>query len=70
MFSQIFISDIEYELHIIPFNSFKEAIFESPIDKEIKNFANELRNKKCNIFYKPSRGKDILAACGQLLAKQ
>jgi 23S rRNA (adenine2503-C2)-methyltransferase len=65
-----FISDFQYELHIIPFNTFKEAIFESPSNKEIENFIKELENKKLNVFYCPSRGKDILAACGQLLAKQ
>lgn len=65
-----FISGFQYELHIIPFNTFKDAIFESPNDKEIKNFIKELDDKKLNVFYRPSRGKDILAACGQLLAKQ
>lgn len=65
-----FISGFQYELHIIPFNTFKDAIFESPKDKEIENFVKELENRKLNVFYRPSRGKDILAACGQLLARQ
>lgn len=65
-----FISIFQYELHIIPFNTFKAANFESPNDKEIEIFIKKLENKKLNVFYRPSRGKDILAACGQLLAKQ
>lgn len=65
-----FTSGLKYELHVIPFNNFKEAVFESPGIKIIKNFVKELENRKINVFYRPSRGKDILAACGQLLAKQ
>lgn len=65
-----FIADIEYELHVIPFNNFKEADFESPNKLEIENFVKKLEDNKINVFYRPSRGKDILAACGQLLAKK
>jgi len=65
-----FTSGLECELHVIPFNNFKEAVFESPTDNNIENFVKELKNRKFNVFYRPSRGKDILAACGQLLAKQ
>lgn len=57
-----FVSGIKYELHVIPFNDFRESVFESPSSKGIEKFIEELKNIKLNVFYRPSRGRDILAA--------
>ncbi|MDP2708638.1 MAG: hypothetical protein Q8O93_01105 [bacterium] len=48
----------------------KLSVFKTPSKKRIDIFLNKLRSRNLNVFYKPSQGKDILAACGQLMAKK
>jgi len=42
---------------------------ESPDEKSIAGFANQLNEKQLTTTIRASRGEDILAACGLLSAK-
>lgn len=64
-----YVLGIDCEIHIIPFNSFIEACYEAPSLEKIMWFVRILKNRGLDVCYKPSRGRDVLGACGQLLAK-
>lgn len=59
---------IKSKINLIPFNPWEGCEFEKPEDWEIIKFQEILVSKGYSVFIRKSKGKDILAACGQLRA--
>lgn len=61
--------DIPAKVNLIPFNPFPGAPFERPDDNQVLAFQKRLTGKTMTVLIRKSKGQDILAACGQLKAK-
>lgn len=57
---------IRCKLNLIAFNEFPGSTFKSPTPEAIRNFQQVLLDAGYTAIVRASRGKDILAACGQL----
>jgi 23S rRNA (adenine2503-C2)-methyltransferase len=56
------------KINLIPFNPWEGCEFKKPEEYEILKFQEILASKGYSVFIRKSKGKDILAACGQLKA--
>ena len=65
--SQI-LKGIPSKINLIPFNPWEGCEFKKPEEYEILKFQEILSSKGYSVFIRKSKGKDILAACGQLKA--
>ena len=66
-----FVGDISCKINLIPWNPVKDLTYESPSEDEIEKFRTKLlKNLNIAITLRNSRGQDIDAACGQLVAKK
>lgn len=62
---------LEAKINLIPYSPVcNEASFKSPTKKDIEIFRKMLDNNRVNVTVRESKGKDIMAACGQLAGKQ
>ncbi len=59
---------IPCKINLIPFNPWEGCKLERPDEKEILKFQEILISKNYSVFIRKSKGRDILAACGQLRA--
>jgi len=59
-------SGLECDVHVIPFNSYPGAIYETTDLDSSEAFRDILLESGINAIFRPPRGGDILAACGQL----
>ncbi len=57
------------KINLIPFNEFPESGFKRPEEETILRFQKILKDAKLHAFIRKTKGRDILAACGQLVAK-
>jgi len=57
------------KINLIPFNEFPESGFKRPEEEAVLCFQKILRDAKLHAFIRKTKGRDILAACGQLVAK-
>jgi 23S rRNA (adenine2503-C2)-methyltransferase len=57
---------IPSKVNLIPFNEHSGAEFKRPDDKRVKEFQRYLLDRGVTATVRISRGRDILAACGQL----
>ena len=57
---------IRCKINLIPFNEFPGAPYKRPSDESVLRFQEILTNHNYSVFIRKSRGRDILAACGQL----
>jgi 23S rRNA (adenine2503-C2)-methyltransferase len=57
---------IPSKINLIPFNEHSGAEFKRPDDERVKEFQRYLMNRNITATVRISRGRDILAACGQL----
>ncbi len=57
---------IPVKINLIPFNPFPGSKYERPEDKRIIEFQQILIDSGFSVFIRSSKGRDILAACGQL----
>jgi len=57
------------KINLIPFNEFPESGFERPAEEDLLRFQKILKDAKLYAFIRKTKGRDILAACGQLVAK-
>jgi 23S rRNA (adenine2503-C2)-methyltransferase len=57
---------IPSKINLIPFNEHPGADFKRPTDERVKEFQKYLMDGKLTATVRISRGRDILAACGQL----
>ncbi len=58
------------KINLIPFNPWPGSPFNRPEEKTVLKFQEILIEKGFSTFIRKSKGKDILAACGQLRWKQ
>ncbi len=64
-----YIKDFNCKVFVIPFNEYSRSLFQEPDQNEALNFINRLTELGHNAELRPSRGRDIAAACGQLVCK-
>ena len=57
---------IRCKVNLIPFNEYPGAPFQRPSEETVLRFQKILLGGKLMVFIRKSRGRDILAACGQL----
>jgi 23S rRNA (adenine2503-C2)-methyltransferase len=61
--------ELLFKVNLIPFNPWPSCLFATSKTKRIHEFANYLRARGVESPIRRPRGKDILAACGQLKSK-
>jgi len=57
---------LKAKVNLIPFNPGTAAPYRAPTESELKCFRQRLIDLKVNVQKRASRGKDLMAACGQL----
>lgn len=57
---------IPCKINLIPFNEFPGAPYKRPSEKSVLRFQEILTSNNYSVFIRKPRGRDILAACGQL----
>lgn len=63
------LSKVSAKVNLIPFNSFEGSKFSPPSKETIESWWNFLTKHNVQAFVRQSRGRKIMAACGQLAAK-
>lgn len=63
------IKGIKCKMNLIPFNAFPKGAFKRPSDAAVGAFQKVLIDAHISAFVRKSRGRDILAACGQLCSE-
>jgi len=58
--------DLPCKLNLIPFNPFPGAPFRAPTGAEVEDFERRLGEAGFHVLVRRPRGRDVLAACGQL----
>ncbi len=61
---------IKAKINLIKFNEYPGSEFKAPDDKKVEEFQRYLFNKGLTALLRKSKGKDILAACGQLYSRR
>jgi len=57
------------KINLIPFNEFPESGFRRPEEEAVLRFQKILKDARLHVFIRKTKGRDILAACGQLVAQ-
>ena len=60
---------MQAKINIIPLNAAAGIPFERPSDEAIDRFARILAERGATVSVRKSRGRDIRAACGQLMVE-
>jgi 23S rRNA (adenine2503-C2)-methyltransferase len=63
------LSGIKAKVNLIPLNAAAGIPFERPSDSRVDAFARVLAEKRITVSVRKSRGRDIRAACGQLIVE-
>ena len=63
------LSGIKAKVNLIPLNAAPGIPFERPSDARIDRFAQILADRHLTVSVRKSRGRDIRAACGQLIVE-
>ncbi|HXE81519.1 MAG TPA: 23S rRNA (adenine(2503)-C(2))-methyltransferase RlmN [Vicinamibacterales bacterium] len=63
------LSDLRAKVNLIPLNPAPGIPFERPSDDRIDRFAQALAERGMTVSVRKSRGRDIRAACGQLIVE-
>ena len=61
---------VHCKFNLIPFNEFPGSEFKRPSDKKARAFQDVLIHEHYTTMTRPSKGNDILAACGQLSGRR
>jgi len=64
------LAGLKAKINIIPFNPYPDSEFQRPEQKRIEAFQKALTDKHYTAIIRYSKGLDIMAACGQLRAKE
>ena len=59
---------VKAKINLIPFNEHSGCDFKTPLPESIQAFQQILLNKHYTVIIRNSKGRDIMAACGQLRA--
>ncbi len=62
-------SDLKAKVNLIPYNGGSKSILKAPSEKNIHSFQKIIKEKNITVTLRNSRGRDIMAACGQLSQK-
>lgn len=62
----VFLAPLSTKVNLIPFNPGIDAPFRAPTDDEVAAFRNRLIAARVQVQQRPPRGRDLMAACGQL----
>jgi len=60
------LSPLRVKVNLIPFNPGTDTRFKAPTENEVERFRDRLIDLKVNVQRRHSRGRDLMAACGQL----
>jgi 23S rRNA (adenine2503-C2)-methyltransferase len=63
------LSGVKSKVNLIPLNAAAGIPFERPSDEAVDRFARILADHRLTVSVRKSRGRDIRAACGQLLVE-
>lgn len=63
------LADVKGKVNLIPLNAAPGLPFERPSDERVNAFAQILTDKHLPVSVRKSRGRDIRAACGQLIVE-
>ena len=63
------LSGVKAKVNLLPLNAAPGIPFERPSDERINKFAKILADKGLMVSVRKSRGRDIRAACGQLIVE-
>lgn len=63
------VTGIQAKVNVIPLNEAPEIPYQRPSDAKINQFARILSKRGVTVSVRKSRGRDIRAACGQLITK-
>jgi 23S rRNA (adenine2503-C2)-methyltransferase len=63
------LAGIKAKVNLIPLNAAPGIPFERPSDRQIDDFARTLAERGVTVSVRKSRGRDIRAACGQLIVE-
>ena len=63
------LSQLRAKINLIPFNAAPGLPFERPSDERVDRFARLLADRGLTVSVRKSRGRDIRAACGQLIVE-
>jgi 23S rRNA (adenine2503-C2)-methyltransferase len=63
------LADVKAKVNVIPLNAAAGIPFERPSDEAIDRFARILAERGISVSVRKSRGRDIRAACGQLIVE-
>lgn len=61
---------IRCKVNLIPYNPYPESAYERPEEKTVLSFQQALKKASLKVFVRKSKGRDIQAACGQLLTPE
>jgi len=64
------LEDVPCTVNLLPFNPFDGSLYQSPSEAQVTHFQDKLLAQGIFAIVRESRGKDILAACGQLKTAQ
>jgi 23S rRNA (adenine2503-C2)-methyltransferase len=63
------LAGIKGKVNLIPLNAAPGIPFERPSDRRVDDFARTLAERGVTVSVRKSRGRDIRAACGQLIVE-
>jgi 23S rRNA (adenine2503-C2)-methyltransferase len=63
------VAGIKSKVNLIPLNAAAGIPFDRPSDERVDTFAQILADRHVNVSVRKSRGRDIRAACGQLIVE-
>jgi 23S rRNA (adenine2503-C2)-methyltransferase len=63
------LSGLKAKVNLIPLNAAPGIPFERPSDERVSAFARVLADRRVTVSVRKSRGRDIRAACGQLIVE-
>jgi 23S rRNA (adenine2503-C2)-methyltransferase len=63
------VGGIKAKVNLIPLNAAPAIPFERPADEQVNRFAAALASRGVPVSVRKSRGRDIRAACGQLIVE-
>lgn len=57
----------KHNVNLIPMNEHEASVQRQPAERVIQDFSNQLKDFGCFVTVRKSRGRDVQAACGQLI---